>query len=177
MPQSRKRKTGRRAPSKVASQHRTVSHRGGPGKRSKVIAAVVILSLAAAGAAYMFAPRSKAPAAGPEVTTPSGLRYADLVVGAGPSPRTGQTAVVHYTGTLTNGTEFDSSRRKGRPLEFQLGRGVVIEGWDEGVATMKVGGRRRLTVPPQLGYGERGSPPAIPPNATLVFDIELLGVK
>jgi peptidylprolyl isomerase len=137
----------------------------------------VILSLAAAGAAYLLAPGARSPATGGEVTTPSGLRYADIVVGSGPAPQTGQTAVVHYTGTLTNGVEFDGSRGKGRPLEFALGRGEVIRGWDEGIATMRVGGRRRLTVPPQLGYGERGRSPLIPPNSTLVFDVELLGVK
>jgi peptidylprolyl isomerase len=115
--------------------------------------------------------------AGAEVTTPSGLKYTDLVVGNGPSPRQGQTAVVHYTGTLTDGTKFDSSVDRGQPYEFPLGRGRVIRGWDEGVATMKVGGKRRLVVPPALGYGERGQPPKIPANATLVFDIELLGVK
>jgi FKBP-type peptidyl-prolyl cis-trans isomerase len=118
-----------------------------------------------------------APASGAEVTTPSGLKYVDLVEGSGVSPQPGQTAVVNYTGTLTDGTKFDSSFDHGRPLEFPVGRGRVIRAWDEGVATMKVGGKRRLTVPPSLGYGERGSPPAIPPNATLIFDIELLAVK
>jgi peptidylprolyl isomerase len=147
------------------------------GGRRRVIAAVVIVTLAAGGALYLLRPDSKGPAPGPEVITPSGLRYTDLVVGTGSAPQTGQTAVVHYTGTLANGTEFDSSRRRGRPYEFPLGRGSVIKGWDEGVATMKVGGRRRLTVPPALGYGDRGSPPAIPPNATLVFDVELVGVR
>jgi peptidylprolyl isomerase len=177
MPQSRRRKAGGRAASKASSRRKGAASRGGQSKRSKVVAAIVIISLAAAGAAYLFVPGAKAPSVGAEVTTPSGLRYADIVVGDGPSPQTGQTAVVHYTGTLTNGVEFDGSRRKGRPYEFPLGRGEVIRGWDEGVATMKVGGRRRLTVPPQLGYGERGRPPSIPPNTTLVFDIELLGVK
>ena len=111
------------------------------------------------------------------MTMPSGLQYEDIVVGSGGSPRTGQTVVVHYTGTLTDGKKFDSSRDHGKPFEFALGAGQVIPGWDEGVAGMKVGERRKLTVPPQLGYGARGSPPVIPPNATLIFDVELLGVK
>jgi len=113
---------------------------------------------------------------GAEVTTASGLKYTDITVGTGPSPRTGQTAVVHYTGTLTDGTKFDSSRDRGQPYEFQLGRGMVIKGWDEGVASMKVGGRRRLVVPPGLAYGAVPRP-GIPPNSTLVFDVELLDVK
>jgi peptidylprolyl isomerase len=98
------------------------------------------------------------------------------VVGTGPSPRAGQTAVVHYTGTLTDGTKFDSSRDRNQPFNFRIGLGEVIKGWDEGVATMKVGGRRKLTVPPALGYGASGTGP-IPPNATLVFDVELLEVR
>ena len=138
---------------------------------------MLILALVAVGAAYLLVPRLTGPAAGAEVTTPSGLKYTDLVVGTGPSPRPGQTAVVNYTGTLTNGTKFDSSFDHGQPYEFPLGRGRVIKGWDEGVATMKVGGRRRLVVPPALGYGAMGQPPNIPPNATLIFDVELLGVK
>ena len=110
-------------------------------------------------------------------TTPSGLQYEDLVVGGGPTPQAGQTAVVHYTGWLDNGTKFDSSVDSGRPFEFPLGQGRVIKGWDEGVATMKVGGKRRLLVPPELGYGSQGFPGAIPPNARLTFEVELLGVK
>ncbi len=144
-------------------------------KRTRVVAAVIIVALAAGAAAYLFVP-SLPGRAGAEVTTPSGLKYTDLVVGTGPSPRPGQTAVVHYTGTLTDGTVFDSSRDKGQPYSFPLGRGRVIKGWDEGVATMKVGGRRKLVVPPALGYGATGQG-TIPPNATLVFDVELLDVK
>jgi peptidylprolyl isomerase len=145
--------------------------------RSRVVAAAVIVALVAAVAAYLFVPSLTGQRAGAEVTTPSGLKYTDTVVGTGPSPRPGQTAVVHYTGTLTDGTKFDSSLDKGQPYEFPLGRGTVIRGWDEGVATMKVGGKRHLIVPPALGYGAMGRPPAIPGGATLVFDIELLGVK
>ncbi|MDT5157190.1 MAG: hypothetical protein QOH51_1547 [Acidobacteriota bacterium] len=178
MPQSRKRRTGGRRPSGVAPARRAETH-GGPGgnKRTRLIAALVVFALVAAGAFYLLSPRLMAPASGAEVTTPSGLKYVDLVEGSGVSPQPGQTAVVNYTGTLTDGTKFDSSFDHGRPLEFPVGRGRVIRAWDEGVATMKVGGKRRLTVPPSLGYGERGSPPAIPPNATLIFDIELLAVK
>lgn len=111
------------------------------------------------------------------VTTPSGLQYADLVVGTGATPKQGQLAVVHYTGWLTNGTKFDSSLDRGQPFTFPLGQKRVIAGWDEGVATMQVGGKRRLTIPPNLAYGERGAGGVIPPNATLVFDVELLDIR
>ena len=109
--------------------------------------------------------------------TPSGLEYQDVVVGQGATPQAGQTAVVHYTGWLDNGTKFDSSVDRGRPFEFPLGQGQVIKGWDEGVATMRVGGKRRLVIPPELGYGSRGAGGVIPPNATLTFDVELLEVR
>ena len=112
-----------------------------------------------------------------QVTTPSGLRYTDDVVGDGPSPRAGQTVTVHYTGTFEDGRKFDSSRDRGTPFNFVIGRGQVIKGWDEGVLTMNVGGRRNLTIPGDLAYGPQGYPGAIPPNATLLFDVELLGVK
>src|SRR5512141_1588173 len=113
--------------------------------------------------------------------TPSGLQYEDVKVGTGASPKTGQTCVMHYTGWLwengAKGKKFDSSVDRGSPFEFQIGRGMVIRGWDEGVATMKVGGKRTLLIPPDLGYGARGAGGVIPPNATLVFDVELLGIK
>jgi peptidylprolyl isomerase len=107
-------------------------------------------------------------------TTPSGLKYVDLVEGTGASPQTGQTVVVHYTGTLEDGTKFDSSRDRNQPFQFKIGVGQVIKGWDEGVGSMKVGGRRQLIIPAELGYGARGAGGVIPPNATLLFDVELL---
>jgi peptidylprolyl isomerase len=112
------------------------------------------------------------------VKTSSGLQYQDLQVGNGPTPRNGQMVTVHYTGWLTNGQKFDSSRDRAQPFQFKLGAGQVIKGWDEGVATMKIGGRRKLVIPPQLGYGPSGTPGGpIPPNATLIFDVQLLGAQ
>jgi len=109
-------------------------------------------------------------------TTPSGLIIEDVTVGEGAVAAAGQKVTVHYTGWLTNGTRFDSSKDRNDPFVFSLGGGRVIKGWDEGVQGMKVGGKRKLTIPPALGYGARGAGGAIPPNATLVFEIELLGV-
>lgn len=177
MPQNRKRRAGKRRHSRNASLAKSGPRGGALAKRSRVVAAVLILALIAAGALYFIAPRLKNTAAGAEVTTASGLKYVDLAEGAGPSPLPGKTAVVHYTGTLQDGTKFDSSLDRGQPYEFQIGSGSVIKGWDEGVLTMKVGGKRRLIVPPALGYGQSGRPPKIPGNATLIFDVELLRVK
>lgn len=111
-----------------------------------------------------------------EVTTTSGLKYEILTPGTGAEARPGQTVHVHYTGWLTNGTKFDSSVDRGQPFSFGLGRRQVIAGWDEGVAGMKIGEKRKLTIPSQLGYGAQGAGGVIPPNATLVFDVELLGL-
>lgn len=110
------------------------------------------------------------------VTTASGLQYDDLRVGQGAAARFGSDVVVHYTGWLTNGTKFDSSRDRNEPFGFALGKGNVIAGWEEGVAGMRVGGLRKLTIPPSLGYGEWGAGDVIPANATLVFEVELLAV-
>jgi len=113
---------------------------------------------------------------GKMITTKSGLQYQDLVPGNGPMPHQGQTVIVHYTGWLTNGQKFDSSLDRGQPFNFILGAHQVIRGWDEGVATMKVGGKRKLVIPPNLAYGSRATGP-IPPNSTLVFEVQLLGLK
>jgi FKBP-type peptidyl-prolyl cis-trans isomerase len=104
------------------------------------------------------------------------LEVVDLVVGTGAEAVAGKRVSVHYTGTLTNGSKFDSSLDRGKPFEFKLGAGQVIQGWDQGVACMKIGGKRKLTIPPELGYGARGAAGVIPPNATLIFEVELLGV-
>ena len=113
----------------------------------------------------------------PMQTTTTGLQFEDLQVGTGESPKPGQTVIVHYTGWLTDGSKFDSSMDRAQPFEFSIGRGQVIKGWDEGVMSMKVGGKRKLTIPPDLGYGARGAGGVIPPNATLIFEVDLLGLK
>ena len=157
--------------------------------RAGALAAAALVATAAA-IVVTFTPASFTPAlltaalaqtTGTPVTTPSGLQIIDTKIGTGPAPRTGQTCVMHYTGWLyengKKGKKFDSSVDRGEPFEFPIGTHRVIAGWDEGVATMKVGGKRTLIIPPALGYGARGAGGAIPPNATLIFDVELLGIK
>ena len=115
---------------------------------------------------------------GQEITMPNGLKYVDMVVGSGAVAESGKRVTVHYTGWLTDNTKFDSSVDRGQPYTITLGAGEVIRGWDEGIKGMRVGGKRKLTIPPDLGYGANGTPGGpIPPNATLVFDVELLGVN
>jgi FKBP-type peptidyl-prolyl cis-trans isomerase FkpA len=121
-------------------------------------------------------PFEEAGPGGKEVTTSSGLQYIDLIVGTGATAQAGQTVTVHYTGWLENGKKFDSSVDRGQPFSFPLGAGRVIKGWDEGVQGMKVGGKRKFIIPSNLGYGARGAGGVIPPNATLIFEVQLLGV-
>ncbi len=137
--------------------------------------ALISFTLILGGEGTMAATESNS--AGQEITTSSGLKYVDQVLGAGEVAVAGKTTTVHYTGWLENGKKFDSSVDRGQPFAFPLGGGRVIKGWDEGVQGMKVGGKRKLTIPSDLGYGSRGAGGVIPPNATLIFDVELLGVK
>ena len=145
----------------------------------QVFPLAAMLALAAALTAGL--PNAASAQVGTTVTTPSGLKMTDTVVGTGATPRRGQTCVMHYTGWIyqngAKGQKFDSSVDRGRPFEFPIGTQRVIPGWDEGVATMKVGGKRTLIIPPELGYGARGVGGVIPPNATLIFEVELLDVK
>ena len=143
---------------------------------------VAFALIAAAGAFTAVAPTTAAAqAVGTPMTTPSGLQITDTQIGTGASPKPGQICVMHYTGWLyqdgAKGKKFDSSLDRGQPFEFPLGRQQVIAGWDEGVATMKVGGKRTLVIPPALGYGARGAGGVIPPNAELIFEVELLGIR
>jgi peptidylprolyl isomerase len=187
LPQSRRRKVKGRSHSAKKS-----APKSGSNKTVRIIVLVILAALIVAAVLYLLNSSSKpsstasnAPTALPTslpefdnaTTTDSGLKYIDEVVGTGETPKTNQDVTVHYTGTLTNGVKFDSSRDRGEPYTFKLGVVPMIKGWDEAIRSMKVGGRRKLLVPPALGYGARGNGPSIPPNATLVFDIELLGVK
>lgn len=139
------------------------------------------LAIATLSLAFMLAPAFGQNSGGPTKVTgkstklPDGLEYWDIKEGTGAAAKAGDKVKVHYTGWLTSGKKFDSSVDRGEPFQFALGAGQVIKGWDEGVAGMKVGGKRQLRIPPELGYGSRGAGGVIPPNATLIFDVELLG--
>lgn len=146
-----------------------------------VTGVLAALGLVATIAGFLPSTPATAQAVGKTMTTSSGLQIIDSHMGSGATPKTGQICVMHYTGWLyqngAKGKKFDSSVDRGEPFEFPIGRHQVIAGWDEGVATMKVGGKRTLIIPPELGYGARGAGGVIPPNATLIFDVELLDVK
>jgi FKBP-type peptidyl-prolyl cis-trans isomerase len=144
-----------------------------------LMAALAIAQTAAKKPAAAARPNTNAPTrvTGDGVKTDSGLQYWEIRVGPGEAAKEGSHVRVHYTGWLTTGKKFDSSVDAGKPFDFTIGNGEVIKGWEEGVAGMKVGGKRQLRIPPELAYGAEGSPPTIPPNATLIFDIQLLGVQ
>jgi hypothetical protein len=173
LPQSRHRKTAK-AHKKPQGTYAPGKPSTSPGKNRqlKTIAIVIIVALALGVVAYVIANRR-----GSAVTTASGLKFTDVVVGTGETPKRGQMLEVHYTGTLENGTKFDSSHDRGQPMQFRYLVQPMIKGWDEGLATMKVGGKRKLIIPSSLGYGPQGRPPTIPGNATLLFDVELVSAK
>jgi peptidylprolyl isomerase len=163
---------------------RTILFRGGkmPSfRRARTLAAFSLMAALTAVVADVPTHTATAQTAGKTMTTASGLQITDAKVGTGATPKPGQTCVMHYTGWLyengVKGKKFDSSVDRNEPFEFPIGQRKVIAGWDEGVASMKVGGKRTLIIPPQLGYGARGAGGVIPPNATLMFDVELLDVK
>lgn len=175
MPQSRHRKISK-ARKRPKSTYPTSSSGSPTGKNRnmRIIAIAVVVVMAISAVAYILAKRGNT---GSEIRTASGLKYVELVEGTGATPQRGQTVTVHYTGTLENGKKFDSSVDRGTPSDFRIGVGAVIKGWDEGLMSMKVGGKRKLIIPPNLGYGAMGRPPDIPGNSTLLFDVELIGVK
>jgi FKBP-type peptidyl-prolyl cis-trans isomerase len=181
VPQSRQRKINKaRKRPRVPATNPTVNRPKQPAEnRNLRIAAIILVSLLAIAAVIYLINRrgSSSEQVISEVTTPSGLKIEELRLGDGVSPKPGQTITVHYTGSLANGTEFNNSYKMGGPIDFKIGAGQVIKGWDEGLITMKVGGKRRLSIPSSLAYGPRGKPPAIPPNSDLVFVVELMGVK
>jgi hypothetical protein len=175
LPQNRKKKGNKRT---RANKSTYITKK--PNQTTRLVVYVLIGALALAMIAYiLFQPGGGGDVSSTttDATPPSsGLQIVDLVEGTGEMPQRGQTVKVHYTGTFENGIKFDSSHDRNQPYEFALGTGPVIQGWHEGIATMKVGGKRKLVIPPHLAYGERGRP-GIPPNSTLVFEIELLGIR
>lgn len=176
MPESRQRKknVARKRP-RVAHSNPAPNAPQIPGSRNARIGVLILVAvIAIAGVVYVLTRNTKTQTVW-DVTTPSGLKIQDLKVGDGPSPKMGQTVRVHYIGRFENGQEFNNSYNTGSPAEFRLGG--VIEGWNEALQTMKVGGKRKIWVPSKLGYGPAGKAPTIPPNANLEFEIELLGVK
>jgi FKBP-type peptidyl-prolyl cis-trans isomerase len=186
VPESRHRKINRaRKRPRVAPSPGSVSAAASAAQKTNLTssrnlrlgAIILIVVVAAAAIAYLVSRRGDAET-NYEITTATGLKIHDITVGAGDSPKPGQTVVVHDIGWLENGTEFNNSRKMpgGAPAQFQLGGGVIT-GWTEGLATMKVGGKRKLYIPSALAYGQAGRPPAIPPNSNLTFEIELLGIK
>lgn len=176
MPVSRQRKVYRakKRPRVASASAPSVPARGGKTFSVKVL--VIVLIVAVAAALIFYAVSNRGSQAGNETTTASGMKYVDLKVGDGASPKMGQGVRVHYIGWLANNTEFNNSYKEGRPAEFSLGPGL-IPGWNEALQSMKVGGKRRIILPPSLAYGPAGRPPTIPPNETLTFEIELLGVR
>jgi FKBP-type peptidyl-prolyl cis-trans isomerase len=177
VPESRHRKINRaRKRPRVAPANPNTTSGSPPAKNQRLLLIVVIATAAiAAFVAVYYISSRRGPKAAPEITTASGLKIQDLRVGDGASPKPGQTVTVNYIGTLENGKEFENSYKTGKPATFKIGR--LIQGWDEGLSTMKVGGKRHLFIPSNLAYGPRGNPPTIPPNANLNFEIELLDVK
>jgi len=177
VPTSRHRKIerARKRPRVAPSNPNALATKPANSDRNKKLIAIIVTAAVAAFVAVYTISTLRSSKAAPEITTASGLKYQDLKVGDGASPKPNQTVSVNYIGRLENGTEFNNSYKMGKPIEFNLGQ--VIPGWQEGLATMKVGGKRRLWIPSKLAYGPMGRPPSIPPNSNLDFDIELLGIK
>jgi FKBP-type peptidyl-prolyl cis-trans isomerase len=174
VPQSRHRKVNKaRKRPRVPHANSSAAPETATNQKLRVGAIIIVAVIVLAAVAYVITRRSSQTSN--EVTTASGLKYQDLRVGDGASPKLGQTVTVHYIGRFENGTEFNNSHTLGKPIDFKLGK--VIEGWNEGLQTMKVGGKRKLWIPSNLAYGPAGKPPSIPPNSNLEFEIELLGVK